>query len=239
VTVVNSKRVRVLVIDDEPQIHRLFASALTAAGYEPLRAETGRQALVEIACRSPDVVVLDLGLPDMDGREVLRQAQEFYAGPILILSARGREIEKIDALDQGAEDYIEKPFDVGELMARIRVALRRRRPQANRSRVLKAGDLTIDLERRLVKRQGEVLRLSTKEYELLVKLAEVEGKILSYSQLLLDVWGPDYTKQVQNLRVCIAQIRQKIESDPSKPKIIQTKKGVGYHFVGNLLPDAG
>src|SRR6201996_3232155 len=160
-------RFRILVGDEEPQMHRFLGPALNAAGYEPIRAETGRQALAEIARRAPDAVVLDLGLPDIDGQEVLTKARAFFTGPIIILSARDREVEKIEALDAGADDYVEKPFRVGELLARLRVAMRRQARQAEPPPpVVHAGDLTIDLPRRLVTRAGEALRLSPKEFEL-------------------------------------------------------------------------
>src|ERR1700753_4168795 len=156
-------RLRILVVDDEPQIHRFLAPARNGAGYEPIRAETGRQALAEIARGAPDAVVLDLGLPDIDGQEVLTKARVFYEGPIIILSARDREIEKIEALDSGADDYVEKPFRVGELLARLRGALRRQeRGQEQPPPVVHAGDLTIDLPRRLVTRAGEAVHLSPK-----------------------------------------------------------------------------
>src|SRR6185312_15200134 len=170
-----SQRLRILVVDDEPQIHRFLSPALDAAGFEPVRAETGREALAEIARRPPDAVVLDLGLPDMDGQAVLGKARAFYAGPIIILSARDRELEKIEALDAGADDYVEKPFGVGELLARLRVVVRRQRPHEEPPKVIKTGDLVIDLPRRLVTRAGEAVRLSPKEYDLLARLAEADG----------------------------------------------------------------
>ena len=166
---------RILVVDDEPQIHRFLTPALDAAGYEPARADTGAQALREIARRPPDAVVLDLGLPDMDGKAVLIQARTFYAGPIIILSARDRELEKIEALDNGANDYVEKPFGVGELLARLRVALRERGPRSQPLKTVQAGDLTIDFDKHLVTREGAPVRLSPKEFEVLTALAEGGG----------------------------------------------------------------
>jgi two-component system KDP operon response regulator KdpE len=227
-------RQRVLVVDDEPQMHRFLGPALTAAGYEPIRAETGRQALAEIARSAPDAVVLDLGLPDIDGQEVLAKARVFYEGPIIILSARDREVEKIEALDAGADDYVEKPFRVGELLARLRVAMRRqlRQPDAPPP-VVYAGDLVIDIPRRLVTRAGEPVRLSPKEYDLLVKLAEADGKVLTHKELLLSLWGPAHLHDMQYLRVFIGQLRQKIEADPSEPKRLLTQPGIGYRFMAD------
>ena len=227
-------RLRILVVDDEPQMHRFLGPALNAAGYEPLRADTGRQALAEIARRPPDAVVLDLGLPDIDGQEVLRKARAFYDGPIIILSARDREIEKIEALDAGADDYVEKPFRVGEMLARLRVTMRRQLRQAEPPPpVVHAGDLTIDIPRRLVTRAGEPVHLSPKEYELLVKLAEADGKVLTHKELLISLWGPAHVEDMQYLRVFIGQLRQKIEDDPSAPKLILTQPGIGYRFMAD------
>ena len=224
-------RLRILVVDDEPQIHRFLSPALDAAGFEPVRAETGREALAEIARRPPDAVVLDLGLPDMDGQAVLSKARSFYAGPIIILSARDRELEKIEALDAGADDYVEKPFGVGELLARLRVAVRRQRPAEEAPKVVKVGDLVIDLPRRLVTRSGEPVRLSPKEYDLLERLVEADGKVLTHRDLLVSLWGPAHALDTQYLRVFIGQLRQKIEADPATPRLVLTQPGVGYRFM--------
>jgi two-component system KDP operon response regulator KdpE len=225
---------RILIVDDEPQMHRFLGPALGAAGYEALRADTGGQALAEIARRPPDAVVLDLGLPDLDGQEVLKKVREFYRGPIVILSARDREIEKIEALDSGADDYVEKPFGVGELLARLRVSLRRQeRLQEPAPPVVHAGDLVIDLPRRLVTRRGEPVHLTPKEYDLLAKLAEADGKVLTHKELLLSVWGPAHVEDMQYLRVFIGQLRQKIEADPAEPKLILTQPGIGYRFMAD------
>jgi len=174
--------------------------------------------------------VLDLGLPDMDGKAALQKARAFYSGPILILSARDREIEKIEALDLGADDYVEKPFSVGELLARLRVALRHKVVKAGGEPKVKAGDFEIDLVLRLVSRKGEAVRLSPKEYDLLVRLAEGGGRVLTHKQLLTAVWGPAHEHDVQYLRVFVGQLRQKLERDPSTPVIITTEPGVGYRF---------
>lgn len=223
---------RILVIDDEPQIHRFLTPALSAAGYDPVRADTGAAGLGEIARRPPDAVILDLGLPDMDGQDVLVQARAFYSGPILILSARDREMEKIDALDHGADDYVEKPFSIGELLARVRAALRNRLAQAHIAPVVTAGDLEIDLVKRVVMRGGEAVRLSRREYDLLAALVEGGGRVVSHRQLLTAVWGPANAEDVQYLRVFIGRLRQKLETDPASPKHLVTEPGVGYRFVG-------
>ena len=226
-------RPRILVIDDEPQIHRFLGPALEAAGYEPVRADTAAQGLAAIAGRAPDAVILDLGLPDMDGKDALIRARAFYDGPILVLSARDMETEKIDALDQGADDYVEKPFHVGELLARLRVAMRHRLSQAGSAPIIKAGDIEIDLIKRLVTRAGVPVRLSPREYDLLARLAEGGGKVLTHRQLLTAVWGPANVDDVQYLRVFVGHLRQKLEADPAAPRWIVTEPGVGYRFVGD------
>jgi two-component system KDP operon response regulator KdpE len=225
-------RPRILVIDDEPQIHRFLTPALEAAGYEPVRADNAQDGLREIARKPPDAVVLDLGLPDLDGKVALEKARAFYDGPILILSARDRETEKIDALDLGADDYVEKPFGVGELLARLRVALRHRLARSGTEPVVEAGGLRVDLIKRLVSRGGEPLRLSPKEYDLLAQLIEGGGKVVTHRQLLTAVWGPAHVEDVQYLRVFIAQLRQKVEVDPGHPALIATEPGVGYRWLG-------
>ncbi|MBS0298047.1 MAG: response regulator [Proteobacteria bacterium] len=226
----SAHRPRILVVDDEPQIHRFLGPALDAGGYEPVRADNATDALREIARKPPDAVVLDLGLPDMDGKEALAKARAFYDGPIIILSARDRETEKIDALDLGADDYVEKPFGVGELLARLRVALRHRLLREGAEPVIRSGEVEIDLVMRRVSRSGEPVRLSPKEYDLLARLAEGGGKVLTHRQLLTAVWGPAHEHDVQYLRVFVGQIRQKLEADPATPTVILTEPGVGYRF---------
>lgn len=226
-----TSRQRILVIDDEPQIHRFLGPALDAAGYEPLRADGGQEGLRGIALWSPDAVVLDLGLPDMDGKDVLEKARAFYEGPILILSARDREIEKIEALDRGANDYVEKPFGVGELLARLRAAMRQAGRAQAPSGPIRAGDIEIDLEKRRVTRAGEAVKLSPREYDVLVRLAQGHGKVLTHKELLTAVWGPAHAHDTQYLRVFVGQLRQKLEADPASPKLLQTEPGVGYRFV--------
>jgi two-component system KDP operon response regulator KdpE len=230
---VTAFRPRILVVDDEPQIHRFLGPALDAAGYEHVRAEDGLSALKEIARKPPDAVVLDLGLPDIDGKEALTKARAFYGGPIIILSARDKETEKIDALDAGADDYVEKPFGVGELLARLRVAMRHRLQQAVGEPVIRAGGLEIDLIKRLVTRDGAAVHLSPKEYDLLAKLAESGGRVLTHRELLTSVWGPAHAHDVQYLRVFVGQLRQKLEQDPNSPRLIVTEPGVGYRFLAD------
>jgi two-component system KDP operon response regulator KdpE len=229
-----STRARVLVVDDEPQIHRFLAPALTAGGYDVLRADTGRRALADLAMQAPDLVLLDLGLPDMDGLQVLQRARDFYDGPIIILSARDRELAKIEALDGGADDYVEKPFRVGELLARMRVALRHAARHVSASpRVVTAGELVIDLRRQLVLRGGDPVRLSPREYELLALLAKANGKVLTHKELLAALWGPTHTDDLQYLRVFIGQLRQKIEINPAVPRRVLTQPGIGYRFLAD------
>ncbi|MEO8926147.1 MAG: winged helix-turn-helix domain-containing protein [Caulobacteraceae bacterium] len=227
----SAHRPRILVIDDEPQIHRFLGPALDAAGYEPIRADTAAAGLAAIANRAPDAVVLDLGLPDMDGKDALIRARAFYLGPILILSARDMETEKIDALDAGADDYVEKPFNIGEFLARLRVALRHRLSREGSAPVVEAGELRIDLVKRLVTRAGEAVRLSPREYDLLARLVEGGGRVLTHRQLLTAVWGPANVEDVQYLRVFIGHLRQKLEPDPSNPRHLTTESGVGYRFI--------
>lgn len=225
-------RPRILVIDDEPQIHRFLGPALDAAGYEPIRADDATTGLREIARKPPDAVVLDLGLPDMDGKEALARARAFYDGPVIILSARDRETEKIDALDAGADDYVEKPFGVGELLARLRVALRHRLERQGSEPALQVGDVEIDLVNRRISKAGVPVKLSPKEYDLLASLAGGNGRVLTHKQILTAVWGPAHEHDVQYLRVFVGQLRQKLEDDPAEPKLIETEAGVGYRLGG-------
>jgi two-component system KDP operon response regulator KdpE len=223
-------RPQILVIDDEPQIHRFLSPALDAAGYDAKRADSGQEGLRGIALWSPDAVVLDLGLPDMDGKEVLRRAREFYAGPIIILSARDKEAEKIAALDLGANDYVEKPFGVGELLARLRAGLRQGALRPVATGTLSVGEVTIDLDRRVVMKGDEKVKLRPKEYDVLAYLARSAGKVISHTDLLTAIWGTAHANDVQYLRVVIGQLRHKIEADPSMPRIVQTEAGVGYRL---------
>ncbi|HEX8470711.1 MAG TPA: response regulator transcription factor [Brevundimonas sp.] len=225
-------RPQILVIDDEPQIHRFLSPALDAAGYDAKRADNGQEGLRGIALWNPDAVVLDLGLPDMDGKEVLRRAREFYAGPIIILSARDKEAEKIAALDLGANDYVEKPFGVGELLARLRAGLRQGALRPVATGVITAGDVSIDLDRRIVMKGEERLKLRPKEYDVLAYLARSAGKVVSHTDLLTAIWGTAHADDVQYLRVVIGQLRHKIEPDPAMPTIVLTEAGIGYRLEG-------
>ncbi|HXW19836.1 MAG TPA: response regulator transcription factor [Roseiarcus sp.] len=221
---------RVLVVDDEPQIQRFLAPALTAAGYNVVSAASGREALRLIATNAPDVIVLDLGLPDIDGKDVLRDARAFSNAPIVVLSARDREAEKIAALDLGADDYVEKPFAIGELLARLRAALRRRAGSAAEPSKIEVDGLTVDLDKRRVIKNGATVKLTPREYDVLSVLARHAGRVVTHGRLLTSVWGPAHKDDTQYLRVFIGQLRAKIENDPAAPRIIQTESGVGYRF---------
>jgi two-component system KDP operon response regulator KdpE len=218
---------RILVVDDEPQIHRFLSPALAAAGYEPLRAETGAEALRSAASQAPDLVLLDLGLPDMDGHEVLRRLREFSKMPVIILSARDREAEKIAALDHGADDYVEKPFGLGELMARIRTALRRAGATEPPAATLHVDGL--DITPQNASRNGETLPLSKREHALLLLLARNRGRVLTHRQILTALWGPAHTEDVAYLRVYIGQLRRHLGEETAK--LIVTEPGVGYRLV--------
>ncbi len=222
------KGARVLVVDDEPQIQRFLTVALTAAGYEVLTAETGGQALRLAATGAPDLIVLDLGLPDRDGKEVLSEIRKFSQTPVIILSARDREAEKIEALDLGADDYVEKPFAIGELTARLRAALRHAASEAQRPSRIEIEGVAMDFDRRLVTRDGVPIRLTPKEYDLLAILFRNAGRVVTHRQILSTVWGPAHTEDTQYLRVFIGQLRAKIERDPTVPRIVTTEPGVGY-----------
>ncbi|WP_159952011.1 response regulator [Rhizobium sp. 18065] len=222
---------RIVVVDDEPQILRFLRPALTAAGYDVVEAETGKQALALVATVAPDLLILDLGLPDMDGKDVIAQLRSWNAIPIIVLSARDRETEKIAALDLGADDYLEKPFGIGELTARIRVALRHKTHSEPAPSTIRSGDLIIDVEHRLVSKAERAVKLTPKEYDLLLLLASHAGRVLTHGALLKQVWGPAHEHDLQYLRVFIRQIRAKIETNEAEPAIILTEPGVGYRFV--------
>ncbi|WP_334176663.1 response regulator transcription factor [Pseudoxanthobacter sp.] len=224
-------RDRVLVVDDEPQIQRFLRPALTAAGYAVSEAASGAEALKAAATTAPDVIILDLGLPDMDGKEVIGRLRGWSDVPVIILSARDRESEKIAALDLGADDYVEKPFGIGELTARIRTALRHRQRAGTPPGRLSADGLEIDAERRIVSRDGSPVRLTPKEYDLLLLLARHAGRVVTHHALLTAVWGPAHGEDLHYLRVFIGQLRQKIERDPARPVLIRTEPGIGYRFA--------
>jgi two-component system, OmpR family, KDP operon response regulator KdpE len=226
-------RPRILVVDDEPQIHRFLGPALEANGYEAIRAMTAAEGLAVLYQRPPEAMILDLGLPDRDGQDVLVEARTLYQGPILILSARDRETEKIEALDRGADDYVEKPFGIGELLARLRAALRHTIARSGVSSTVRSGELEIDLVNRRVSREGQPVRLSPREYDLLAKLVEGGGKVVTHRQLLTSVWGPAHVDDVAYLRVFVGHLRQKLELDPATPHRIVTEPGVGYRFIAD------
>ena len=218
----------ILVVDDEPQIHRFLTPALTAANYETLRAERGDEALRLAAARAPDAILLDLGLPDMDGQLVLAKLREFTTTPIIILSARDREAEKIKALDAGADDYVEKPFALGELLARIRTALRHRLRQDNADKPLTLGGLVIDPVSHKVTLEDADLPLTKREHALLLLLARNRGRVLTHRQILTAIWGPAHTEDVTYLRVYIGQLRRKL--GPESAALLITEPGIGYRL---------
>lgn len=221
---------RVLVVDDEPQIFRFLHPALEVSDYHVLSAATGAEALRLMANAAPDIILLDLGLPDMDGKDVLAKARFFTSVPIIILSARDREAEKIAALDLGADDYVEKPFAIGELLARMRTALRHHISQSAQS-VFEFDDLVIDTGRRRVSRNQVPIKLTPREYDLLCLLVRNAGRVLTHGQLLTAIWGPAHKNDMQYLRVFIGQLRAKIEKSPDNPKLIRTEAGIGYRFA--------
>lgn len=221
----------ILVIDDEAPIRKLLEITLNAHNFRMLEAGSGKEGLVAAAMHPPDLILLDLGLPDDDGQNVLVKLRDWYAQPIIILSARNSETDIVQALDNGANDYLVKPFRTGELLARIRSALR---PAQNRetSPVKEFGSLTIDFAARTVKKNGEILHLTSTEYSLLTLLAQNEGKVLTHQYILRTIWGPAYTTQSQYLRVYTGQLRKKIEDNPNQPRFILTESGIGYRFMG-------
>ncbi len=228
---------RILVVDDEPQIRRAVRAGLRANGFEVEVAGSGEAALDTIALDAPEVVILDLGLPDMNGIEVVRQVREWSAAPIIVLSVRDAERDKVAALDAGADDYLTKPFGMDELVARVRVALRRAAGQRRGEPVMEHGELRIDRARRLVTVRGEEVHLTPTEYDLLCELAENAGRVLTHQTLLTRVWGPASADATHYLRVYVNQLRQKIEADPRRPRYLTTEPGVGYRFRAE--PPAG
>jgi two-component system KDP operon response regulator KdpE len=222
---------RILVVDDEPNILATVAPMLRAHGYEVSTAMSGRAALEGFEREQPDLMVLDLGLPDMDGVEVCRLVREVRNLPILVLSARGAEGDKVRALDAGADDYVTKPFGADEFLARIRAALRRVEPHAPSTEPLVRGDLTIDRQRHRVLRGSDDVRLTPKEFELLLFLSQHPGRVLTHRAILKAIWGPNAVDQPEHLRVLVASLRKKIEPDPSSPRYVLTEPWVGYRFA--------
>jgi two-component system KDP operon response regulator KdpE len=221
----------VLIVEDEPQIRRFVRLALEAEGSSVVEAATGERGLVEAGTRRPDLVVLDLGLPDLDGVALIRDLRNWSSVPILVLSARIDECDKVKALDAGADDYLTKPFGVAELMARVRALLRRARPDGSQGPLVSFGEVGVDLARRLVTRSGEPVRLTPIEYRLIALLTANAGRVLTHRQILREVWGPTHAEDTHYLRVYMTGLRRKLESDPTLPRHIRTEPGVGYRLV--------
>jgi two-component system KDP operon response regulator KdpE len=219
----------ILVIDDELQIRRLLEITLTASGYRIINSDRGKAGLVEAATSNPALIILDLGLPDIDGQEILVKLREWYTRPIIILSVRNTEAEIVRALDNGANDYLSKPFRSGELLARIRSSIRQSE-NTDETRLIETGNLTIDLLSHVVRKNGELLKLTSTEFALLALLARNEGRVLTHHFILNKIWGHGYTDQTQYLRVFIAQLRKKVEINPAKPTLLITESGIGYRF---------
>jgi two-component system KDP operon response regulator KdpE len=221
---------RILMIEDEQEIRRFLRVSLASQGYRPVESACGKDGVLQAASQPPDLIILDLGLPDIDGMEVIREVRQWSKVPIIILSARGQEHEKVSALDAGADDYLTKPFSVGELLARIRVAMRHAtQPQGEPVFVL--DGLKVDLARRQVLLADQEVHLTPIEYRLLTTLIKYAGKVITHRQLLKEVWGPDSVFETQYLRVYMAQLRRKIEADPARPRFLLTEPGVGYRLA--------
>ena len=224
----------ILVIDDEPQILRAIRTILTEKGFKVTTASRGEEGLTLAAANEPDIVILDLGLPDMDGVEVCTRLREWTLCPIIILSVRDSERDKVAALDMGADDYLTKPFGIEELLARVRVALRHStRTQGTQSKVVKAGSITVDLAWHIVKRGEEEIKLTGNEYNLLAYLAANHGRVLTHQSILIHVWGPADADHTEYLRVYMRQLRKKLEANPERPQYILTEPGIGYRFIAD------
>ncbi len=228
----NTNSATVLVVEDEQPIRRFLRPAIEAAGWRMIEAETAAHGILEATQARPDIIVLDLGLPDQHGIEVIKRVREWSRLPIVVLSAHGQEQEKVSALDAGADDFIQKPFSVNELMARLRVALRHAAVtgQPAGETTIIAGDLAIDLERRIVTRKGQEVHLTPIEYKLLTTLAQHAGLVMTHRQLLREVWGPGHAEESHYLRIFMRQLRQKLETNPTNPEHLLTEVGVGYRF---------
>jgi two-component system KDP operon response regulator KdpE len=222
----------ILIVDDEAQIRRLLTITLQSDGYQVMEASSGKEAIKIASDKRPEVVLLDLGLPDENGHEILKRLREWFTNPVIIISVQSSEEDIVKALDNGANDYLIKPFRTGELLARIRSALRKAGSEPNKS-LVEFNDLSIDFANRIVKKNNVLIKLTATEYSLLSLLTRNDGKVLTHQYLLNKVWGPSYHNQSQYLRVFIAQLRKKIESDPNRPAFIVTESGIGYRFIGN------
>jgi two-component system, OmpR family, KDP operon response regulator KdpE len=228
-----SNPLSILIVDDEAQIRKLLTITLQSNDFNVIEAVTGKEALTLVASHPPDLILLDLGLPDQNGHDVLKHLREWYSNPIIIVSVQNSEDDIVKALDNGANDYLVKPFRTGELLARIRSALRKVNHEAN-TPVVQFNDLHIDFANRIVRKDDIAIKLTTTEYALLSLFAQNEGKVLTHQYLLHHVWGPPHQNESQYLRVFVAQLRKKIETDPNRPSHIITESGVGYRFIGNI-----
>ena len=225
----------IVLIEDEPEIRRFLRATLTGQGYRLFEADTGAAGLIEAASRQPEVIVVDLGLPDMDGLAVIRRLREWTDAPIIVLSARGQERDKVTALDAGADDYVSKPFSAGELLARIRVALRHVAGASHEGddATFTVGGITVDLLRRHVHVDGAEVRLTPIEYKLLTTLIRYAGKVVTHQQLLREVWGPSHSAHSHYVRVYMGHLRHKLEAEPARPRYLTTEPGVGYRLAAD------
>jgi two-component system, OmpR family, KDP operon response regulator KdpE len=228
------KGTRVLVVEDEPQMRRFLRASLTSHDFQVLEATTAREGVALVTTQTPEIILLDLGLPDQDGVVWTRSLRDWSRTPIIVISARGQENDKVNALDAGADDYLTKPFGVNELLARMRVALRHSQRAGPDKPLLEVGPLCIDPSRREVRLDGRELRLTPIEYRILVLMARNAGKVLTHGQILREVWGPAHSQQVHYLRVYMAQLRRKMEADLTRPQLLRTEPGIGYRLRDNL-----
>ena len=222
----------ILIIDDETQIRKLLTITLQSNDYRVLEASTGKEGVSAVSMHPPDLVLLDIGLPDESGHDILKHLRQWYTNPIIVISVQSNESDIIRALDNGANDYLVKPFRTGELLARIRSALRRANGESNISTAV-FSDLSIDYANRVVRKKNHIIKLTATEYSLLALLSKHDGKVLTHQYLLNQIWGPSHQNESQYLRVFIAQLRKKIETDPNRPSYIITESGIGYRFLGN------
>jgi two-component system KDP operon response regulator KdpE len=229
---VTEPRATILVVEDEPEIRRFLRSSLGAEGYRVVEAESGARGAIDAGTHKPDLAIVDLGLPDVDGIEVIRKIRGWSPMPILVLSARAQERSKIEALDAGADDYVTKPFGVGELLARVRVALRHA-TQPQSGKILAMGSVRVDFEKRQARRDGAEVHLTPIEFRLLAALAKHLGMVVTHRQLLREVWGPSHVEHTHYLRIYMKQLREKLEADPVRPRHLLTETGVGYRLLAN------